>query len=74
MLRPDCLNLEAEGNYGLTVEAVRYRGSDTLVIFRGEDGSVWKKTVTGWSCWQPGDRVMASLDIREAVLFPDGCI
>ena len=69
MLRPDCLNTEKEGNYALTVESVSFRGCDTLVSFRSEDGTQWKKTITQSVFWKPGDMLKAELMIQEPVLF-----
>ena len=69
MLRPDCLKTEESGNYSLTVEEVSFRGSDTQVTFRAEDGTVWKKTFHDGACWQEGDTLSVGLDLTEPVLF-----
>ena len=74
MLRPDALDLNTSGDYPVTVEAVFFRGTDSLVILRAEDGTVWKKPCTGSAPWQQGDMVHASLNISEPVLFSDKCI
>ena len=74
MLRPDALEMEKTGDYRLTVEAVSFRGSDTLVSLRAEDGTLWKKTCTGEAPWKQGDAVTACLKISETVLFCDKCI
>ena len=70
MLRPDAVDTETAGDYSLTVESVTFRGSDTQVVFRAEDGTVWKKAYTRPVRWVPGDRLAARLEIGEPVLFP----
>ena len=70
MLRPDCLHTEKEGNYHLTVESVSFRGSDTQVTFRAEDGTLWKKTYTCPVTWEAGGELQADLEIIAPVLFP----
>ena len=70
MLRPDALDTAKNGAYPLTVEAVSFRGSDTQVTFRAEDGTIWKKTYANGSTLNPGDRVFAELQCRTPVLFP----
>ena len=70
MLRPDALDTEKSGDYRLTVEAVSFRGSDTLVSFRAEDGTLWKKTYTAGIPWACGDTISASLTCSDPVLFP----
>ena len=74
MLRPDALDLNTPGEYPVTVEAVSFRGTDSLVTLRAEDGTVWKKPCTGSAPWQQGDVVRASLNIQQPVLFSDKCI
>ena len=69
MLRPDCLDTENTGDYRLTVEEVSFRGSDTQVTFRAEDGTLWKKAYHGPVRWQVGDTLSARLDLAEPVLF-----
>ena len=69
MLRPDDLILDESGRYPLTVEAVSFRGSDTRVIFRAEDGTVWKKSCPQAITWRPGDRCSASIQASD-ILFP----
>ena len=69
MLRPDCLNPDAEGDYLLTVEDISFRGSDTLVSFRSGDGILWKKSCSRDVQWQPGDMISAKLQIADPVLF-----
>ena len=71
MLRPDALDLDGNGAYPVTVEARSFRGKDTLLSLRAEDGTLWKKTCPGSVLWQPGDMVRASLNIQQPVLFPD---
>ena len=70
MLRPDCLDTEANGNYPLTVEEISFRGADTLVIFRAADGTAWKKAYTGPVPFKIGNRVNAQISVPEPVLFP----
>ena len=70
MLRPDCLKTEEAGDYPLTVEEVSFRGSDTQVIFRGSDGTLWKKTYHAGVRWQVGDALSVRLELTEPVLFP----
>ena len=69
MLRPDCLDTDARGDYPLTVEEVTFRGSDTLVSFRAADGTLWKKTYARDVCWKPGEQIRALLRIDDPVLF-----
>ena len=69
MLRPHCLNTEAPGNYPLTVESVSFRGSDTLVSFRAEDGTQWKKTYTHQINWCVGDKLLVDLTVSAPVLL-----
>ena len=45
MLRPDCLNTDVPGDYAVTVEEISFRGSDTLVSFRAEDGTLMRRPV-----------------------------
>ena len=70
MLRPDSLLLDELGSYRLTVEAVSFRGSDTQVVFRREDGTLWKKAFSGTVRWKPGDCVQAALQTGSGVLLP----
>ena len=74
MLRPDALDLNTPGEYPVTVEAVSFRGPDSLVTLRAADGTVWKKSCAGETPWQQGDVVQACLNISEPVLFSDKCI
>ena len=69
MLRPDCLHTEKEGGYRLTVEAVSFRGSDTQVCFRAEDGTQWKKTYAHSVGWAVGDSISAELTVLTPILF-----
>ena len=69
MLRPDCLNTETDGSYRLTVESVSFRGSDTQVCFRAEDGTQWKKTYSCPVFWNAGDSLSAKLEVSAPVLF-----
>ena len=70
MLRPDSLIVDGAGSYGLTVEAVTFRGGDTLVTFRAEDGTLWKKSCTGAAVWKTGDHVRARVRTDHAVALP----
>ena len=69
MLRPDCLHTEKEGNYRLTVESVSFRGSDTLVCFRAEDGTCWKKTYDHPVSWRTGAVLHSQVAVEHPVLF-----
>ena len=70
MLRPDALDTDTAGSYILTVQAVSFRGSDTQVSFRAEDGTVWKKTYNRPVCWNIGQKVPSSIAVGNPVLFP----
>ena len=69
MLRPQSLNTEETGDYRLTVEEISFRGTDTQVVFRSEDGTLWKKAYSRNVHWQLGDRICARLQISDPVLF-----
>ena len=69
MLRPDALDIEKSGNYALTIEAISFRGSDTQVTFRSEDGTLWKKSYGKPVSWQTGDTIYADLQCSNPVLF-----
>ena len=69
MLRPDCLHTEKEGTYRLAVESVLFRGSDTQVSFRAEDGTLWKKTFVQPVPWSEGDVMQVQLLLNEIILF-----
>jgi len=69
MLRPDCLNPDSGGTYPLTVEEVFFRGGDTLVSFRAEDGTLWKKVCPRDVPWQQGEKITATLTVSDPVLF-----
>ena len=71
MLRPDCLDTEAAGNYHLIVESVSFRGSDTQVCFRAEDRTLWKKTFVQPVTWKEGDLLQAKLQLKEIILFSE---
>ncbi len=70
LLRPHNFHPEIPGSYPVTVESVRFRGQDTLVVFRGDDGTVWQHGVLSNPSWNPGDRILATLRVDEPVLFP----
>ena len=69
ILRPECLDTEMAGDYLLTVEEITFRGSDSLVLFRAEDGTQWKKSYTRQVSWKPGEQIRAALQIADPVLF-----
>ena len=71
MLRPDSLNTDLPGDYVLTVEGVSFRGSDTQVFLRGQDGTLWQKTFLCQVSWKQGDTVFAHICPGKGVLFPD---
>jgi ABC-type Fe3+/spermidine/putrescine transport system ATPase subunit len=70
LLRPHNFCPEESGAYPVMVESLRFRGEDTLVAFRGEDGSLWQYPAAHNPPWKPGDRVMAVLRTENPVLFP----
>ena len=69
LLRPDCLSIIDAGAYPVTVEAISFRGSDTVVHLRGPEGILWKKAFTGRVYLQVGETLRASLTIENPVLF-----
>ena len=69
MLRPDALDTRNPGGYRLTVEAVSFRGSDTMVSFRAEDGTLWKKVYTHPVFWQADTVISAAVTVAEPILF-----
>ena len=69
LLRPDCLSIIDAGAYPVTVEAISFRGSDTVVHLRGPEGILWKKAFTGRVHLQVGETLRASLTIENPVLF-----
>ena len=69
MLRPDSLELHQGGNYPLQVEEISFRGTDSLICLRSQDGTLWKKSCTGTVAMQVGDTVNAQLKIANPVLF-----
>ena len=70
MLRPDCLDTEKSGDYRLAVEEISFRGSDTQVSFRAEDGTLWKKGFHETVDWKIGERLAVQLNLTEPVLYP----
>ena len=70
MLRPDCLDLSQPGSYPLRVEEISFRGTDSLICLRSQDGTLWKKSCTGTVAMQVGDTVNAQLTVANPVLFP----
>ena len=71
MLRPDALDTDTPGDYRLAVEAISFRGSDTLVTFRAEDGTCWKKAFFDSVPWNIGDVLIGSVHVENAVLFAE---
>ena len=69
LLRPDCLSIIDAGACPVTVEAISFRGSDTVVHLRGPEGILWKKAFTGRVHLQVGETLRASLTIENPVLF-----
>lgn len=70
MLRPNALEPESRGSYGLTVAAVTFRGSDTQVAFTADDGTVWKKAFGNPISWKAGDRLRAHVKTENGIFFP----
>lgn len=70
MLRPDCLDLNQTGTYVLQVEEISFRGTDSLICLRSQDGTLWKKSCTGPVAMQIGGIVNARLTVTNPVLFP----
>jgi len=70
MLRPDCLDLNQTGTYVLQVEEISFRGTDSLICLRSQDGTLWKKSCAGPVALQIGDIVNARLTVTNPVLFP----
>ena len=70
LLRPRNFHPEIPGNYPVTVENVRFRGEDVLVTFRSDDGTCWQYSARGNHPWKEGDRVSASLETGDPLLFP----
>ena len=70
MLRPDCLDLSQTGGYPVQVEGIAFRGTDSLLCLRSQDGTLWKKSCTGTVSLQIGDILNAQLTVTDLVLFP----
>ena len=70
LLRPHNFHPEEPGDYPVTVESIRFRGEDTQILFRGDDGALWQYSTSGAHSWHPCDRVLAALQIDEPLLFP----
>lgn len=58
------------GAYALTVEQVRFCGSQTLVTLAAADGTVLQKRFPGAVPFQTGDVLSFDLDLGDPVLFP----
>jgi putative spermidine/putrescine transport system ATP-binding protein len=69
LLRPHNFCPEIPGSYPATVESVRFRGEDSLVIFRGQDGTLWKHRAGRNHPWKQGDRIHASVVPDQTLLF-----
>jgi hypothetical protein len=70
MLRPDCLELDQPGDYTLQVEEIAFRGTDSLLCLRSQDGTLWKKACADSVPWKVGDLINTRLRITNPVLFP----
>ena len=69
LLRPDQLEIGA-GPSSFRVEGCSFRGRDTLVTFRDEQGNLWKKPFPGTPAWAPGQTLPGSIRVSCPVLFP----
>lgn len=69
MLRPDCLELHQTGNYPVQVEEIAFRGTDSLLCLRSQDGTLWKKAWSGPVDFTIGDTLAAQLTFTNPVLF-----
>ena len=69
LLRPHNFRPDVTGRYPVTVESLRFRGEDTLVLFRGDDGILWQYRLSHVDKWKPGERVHASLIPDKLLLF-----
>ena len=69
MLRPDSLDLSQAGGYPVQVEEIAFRGADSLLCLRSQDGTLWKKSCIGPTSMQIGDIVNALLTVTDPVLF-----
>ena len=70
LLRPHNFHPEEPGDYPVTVESIRFRGEDTQILFRSDDGALWQYSTSGAHNWHPGDRVLAALQVEAPLLFP----
>lgn len=70
MLRPNCLELNQNGNYPVRVEEIAFRGTDSLICLRAQDGTLWKKSCNGPVSIHAGDIVNAQLIVTDPALFP----
>ncbi len=69
LLRPDQLEI-GTGPCSFRVEGCSFRGRDTLVTFRDEQGNLWKKPFPGTPAWVPGQTLPGSIHVSCPVLFP----
>lgn len=69
LLRPENFLPKEEGSLEVTVESIRFRGSDTLVTFKGAAGLAFCKAYASAPDWKAGDRLSCGLNISEPVLF-----
>lgn len=69
LLRPHnfCPNLP--GPYPVTVERIRFRGEDSLVAFRGDDGTLWQYSAPHNHSWKCAERIGTTLQIDHPRLF-----
>ena len=70
MLRSSALQTEKLGDYTVTVEQIQFRGSDTQVIFRGTDGTIWRKNYPQTPEFQVGQQLSVTLGREQGILFP----
>ncbi|MBQ7092399.1 MAG: ABC transporter ATP-binding protein [Clostridia bacterium] len=69
LLRSENFLPKEEGSLEVTVESIRFRGSDTLVTFRGADGLAFCKAYASAPDWKAGDKLSCGLNIESPVLF-----
>ena len=70
LLRSRNFRPEIPGEYPVTVESIRFRGENSLVLFRGEDGTPWQYNAGSDIPWKPGERILATVRTENPLLFP----
>ena len=70
LLRPHNFRPDLPGSYPVTVESLRFRGGDTQILFRADDGTRWQYSAPQNHSWKSGDRIFATLDPGSGLLFP----